>query len=249
MKINATYAPGFTIMQFNGPDQEIGRLWQEGGKLQFEGNASEAAKQLFEHVIKENNGYLSLIEEQNNGLHGELLALEHDRDHWKANHKTEVERARLLKNRTDLPIERKMLYEALRLNAIAEGTAIPLDAEHVVTTPEALEHVLAVYKAAVKFVKCKGRYHAELNYRALAALFGVDVPEPREPSLMEENRRDITQPVTDNISERVRMLSDDEWKKLIDLINSPASPAPALRELMQRNPRYLDQTRGGAKDE
>jgi hypothetical protein len=30
--------------------------------------------------------------------------------------------------------------------------------------------------AAQKLVRCKGRYHAEQNYRSLAALFGVTVP-------------------------------------------------------------------------
>lgn len=33
-----------------------------------------------------------------------------------------------------------------------------------------------IARAAEKLVKCKGRYHAEQNYKALAALFGVDVP-------------------------------------------------------------------------
>ncbi|MEF9800534.1 ead/Ea22-like family protein, partial [Escherichia coli] len=28
-----------------------------------------------------------------------------------------------------------------------------------------------------KLVRCKGRYHSEQNYRALAALFGVTVPD------------------------------------------------------------------------
>ncbi|WP_154944902.1 ead/Ea22-like family protein [Klebsiella grimontii] len=31
--------------------------------------------------------------------------------------------------------------------------------------------------AAEKLVRCKGRYHSELNYRALAALFGVTTPD------------------------------------------------------------------------
>ncbi|MCV5598386.1 hypothetical protein OFN66_32395, partial [Escherichia coli] len=30
--------------------------------------------------------------------------------------------------------------------------------------------------AAEKLVRCKGRYHSEQNYRALAALFGVNTP-------------------------------------------------------------------------
>lgn len=34
-----------------------------------------------------------------------------------------------------------------------------------------------IIKAAEKFVRCKGRYHSEQNYSALAALFGVTVPD------------------------------------------------------------------------
>jgi len=34
-----------------------------------------------------------------------------------------------------------------------------------------------VSAAAEKLVRCKGRYHSEQNYRALAALFGVSTPD------------------------------------------------------------------------
>lgn len=34
-----------------------------------------------------------------------------------------------------------------------------------------------VVKAAEKLVRCKGRYHSEQNYRALAAFFGVTTPD------------------------------------------------------------------------
>ncbi|HBR1208110.1 TPA: ead/Ea22-like family protein [Klebsiella pneumoniae] len=39
--------------------------------------------------------------------------------------------------------------------------------------------------AAEKLVRCKGRYHSEQNYRALAALFGVKTPDL--PPLEHEN--------------------------------------------------------------
>ena len=42
---------------------------------------------------------------------------------------------------------------------------------------EALEKAQAINAAAEKLVRCKGRYHSELNYRALAALFGVTTPD------------------------------------------------------------------------
>lgn len=42
---------------------------------------------------------------------------------------------------------------------------------------EALEKAQAINAAAEKLVRCKGRYHSELNYRALAAMFGVTTPD------------------------------------------------------------------------
>ncbi len=42
---------------------------------------------------------------------------------------------------------------------------------------EALEKAQAINAAAEKLVRCKGRYHSEQNYRALAALFGVNTPD------------------------------------------------------------------------
>lgn len=43
----------------------------------------------------------------------------------------------------------------------------------------------AIVAAAEKLVRCKGRYHSELNYRALAKLFGVITPDL--PPLEHEN--------------------------------------------------------------
>ncbi|HBV9101007.1 TPA: ead/Ea22-like family protein [Escherichia coli] len=39
------------------------------------------------------------------------------------------------------------------------------------------EGLEAIRAAAEKLVRCKGRYHSEHNYRALAALFGVKTPD------------------------------------------------------------------------
>ncbi|MXF49731.1 ead/Ea22-like family protein [Raoultella sp. Lac2] len=47
------------------------------------------------------------------------------------------------------------------------------------------EGLEAIRTAAEKLVRCKGRYHSELNYRALAALFGVNTPDL--PPLEHEN--------------------------------------------------------------
>ncbi|HCQ6977769.1 TPA: hypothetical protein OL679_000624 [Klebsiella pneumoniae] len=51
---------------------------------------------------------------------------------------------------------------------------------------EALEKAQAINAAAEKLVRCKGRYHSEQNYRALAALFGVKTPDL--PPLDSESR-------------------------------------------------------------
>ncbi|EOW6163934.1 hypothetical protein ACOZFA_005016 [Klebsiella pneumoniae] len=45
------------------------------------------------------------------------------------------------------------------------------------TLVEALEKAQTINAAAEKLVRCKGRYHSEQNYRALAALFGVTTPD------------------------------------------------------------------------
>ncbi|HBR4777554.1 TPA: ead/Ea22-like family protein [Klebsiella pneumoniae] len=47
------------------------------------------------------------------------------------------------------------------------------------------EGLEAIRAAAEKLVRCKGRYHSEQNYRALAALFGVNIPDL--PPLEHEN--------------------------------------------------------------
>lgn len=253
MKVHTHYASGFTIMQFNGEDKEIGRLWNKGGKLEFEGNASEAAQQLFKHVIKENNNFLVTVEEQNNQLHAELLAMEHDRDHWKNNHDHQVKCARVIKTRHDLPIDRAALYDALLALGV-EGVSDKPEAKCVVTNLESLDHVFAVYEAARKLVKCKGRYHGELNYKALAELFGVtNIPLPVTPNLMEENTRfasgatpgqlaameeltDLTQQMMQE--ENRIVLSPEAFDQVQQLIDEPPAPTDALRELMTREPRY-----------
>ncbi|EOE4356752.1 ead/Ea22-like family protein [Klebsiella pneumoniae] len=48
-----------------------------------------------------------------------------------------------------------------------------------------IDDIEPVRAAAEKLVRCKGRYHSELNYRALAALFGVTTPDL--PPLEHEN--------------------------------------------------------------
>lgn len=54
------------------------------------------------------------------------------------------------------------------------------------STGEKLEKAQTINAAAEKLVRCKGRYHSEQNYRALAALFGVNTPDL--PPLDDESR-------------------------------------------------------------
>ncbi|EPB2230197.1 ead/Ea22-like family protein [Klebsiella quasipneumoniae] len=48
---------------------------------------------------------------------------------------------------------------------------------NILALVEALEKAQTINAAAEKLVRCKGRYHSEQNYRALAALFGVTIPD------------------------------------------------------------------------
>ncbi|MCQ9105070.1 ead/Ea22-like family protein [Klebsiella pneumoniae] len=48
---------------------------------------------------------------------------------------------------------------------------------NILTLVEVLEKAQTINVAAEKLVRCKGRYHSEQNYRALAALFGVKTPD------------------------------------------------------------------------
>ncbi|WP_142631169.1 ead/Ea22-like family protein [Raoultella planticola] len=57
---------------------------------------------------------------------------------------------------------------------------------NILALVEALEKAQTINAAAEKLVRCKGRYHSELNYRALASLFGVTAPDL--PPLNSESR-------------------------------------------------------------
>lgn len=214
--MNLPQAP-LPIIRFGGVDNnELGRIWVEGDKLHFDGNLTESARQLFTELVRLHSNWCETLQDRVDQLHQELLVMEHDRDRWKNHHETEVARARVLKNRTDLPIDRRMLYDTLRALAVAEGMATPGDAEHVVTSEQEVNKMLDVYAAAHQLVMCRGRYHAELNYSALAKLFGVDTPP----------------------DDGYRVVSPETWDEIQKLINEPAEPSEALKKLMNREPRY-----------
>ncbi|HGX3708932.1 TPA: hypothetical protein ACNEJR_003693 [Escherichia coli] len=218
------------VIRFAGPENaEVGRIWIEGNKLHFDGNMTESATLFHKELVRLHEQWQDGLHRRNTELQEELLAMTHDRDRWKNHHETEVTRARVLKNRTDLPLDRRMFYDVCRALAVAEGRATPLDAEHVVTTEEGFNRLMDVHCAAERLVKCKGRYYGELAYAALAALFGQDVPVPLD-------------------DEARKVVSEDTWDKIQAMIKEPAAPSDALRELMTRPRRYIDRTKGPADE-
>ncbi|WP_260515055.1 MULTISPECIES: hypothetical protein [unclassified Serratia (in: enterobacteria)] len=50
-------------------------------------------------------------------------------------------------------------------------------AQKLAAAEQRIAELEAIRAAAEKLVRCKGRYHSEQNYRALAALFGVTTPD------------------------------------------------------------------------
>ncbi|EPN9607724.1 DUF551 domain-containing protein [Cronobacter malonaticus] len=67
------------------------------------------------------------------------------------------------------PVEDKEQYDMFGLGVVAMDELLAQRKER-----EKAEYIV---KAAEKLVRCKGRYHSEQNYRALAALFGVTTPD------------------------------------------------------------------------
>lgn len=79
---------------------------------------------------------------------------------------------------------------------------------NILALVEALEKAQAINAAAEKLVRCKGRYHSEQNYRALAALFGVTTPDL--PPLDGESRT-VNAAAADVLAERKRQVSVEGW--------------------------------------
>lgn len=78
--------------------------------------------------------------------------------------------------------------------------------------------------AAEKLVRCKGRYHSEQNYRALAALFGVTTPDL--PPLDKESPS-LTVAATDVLEERLRQISAEGWNSEHDDEHEPGQLSDA----------------------
>lgn len=98
---------------------------------------------------------------------------------------------------------------------------------------EAAEHRIAeqsaIVAAAEKLVRCKGRYHSELNYRALAKLFGVITPDL--PPLEHENVHyaDAAEVEITALRQRIAELERSETQ----LINERDAAESALADMYQ----------------
>lgn len=77
-----------------------------------------------------------------------------------------------------------------------------------------IDELEAIRAAAEKLVRCKGRYHSEQNYRALAALFGVTTPDL--PPLDSESRT-VTVKLTD-INEYLAEVHDKTLNRAFRLL-------------------------------
>lgn len=92
-------------------------------------------------------------------------------------------------------------------------------AQESLTYQQRVAELEVIKSAAEKLVRCKGRYHSEQNYRALAALFGVTVPDlpPLEAESVSQtyklNELSGNSPVTPDswISCSERMPAQDDW--------------------------------------
>ncbi|EBO9641289.1 ead/Ea22-like family protein [Salmonella enterica subsp. enterica] len=87
----------------------------------------------------------------------------------------------------------------------------------------------AIVAAAEKLVRCKGRYHSELNYRALAKLFGVITPDL--PPLEHENVHyaDAAEVEITALRQRIAELERSETQ----LINERDCAESALADMYQ----------------
>lgn len=65
---------------------------------------------------------------------------------------------------------------ALRSSVVASADVLAVFRE-LEEKDKRIAELEAIRAAAEKLVRCKGRYHSEQNYRALAALFGVTTPD------------------------------------------------------------------------
>ncbi|MDS0779564.1 ead/Ea22-like family protein [Serratia marcescens] len=99
----------------------------------------------------------------------------------------------------------------------------------------------AIKSAGEKLVRCKGRYHSEQNYRALAALFGVTTPDlppvdGDSEAVIAELRAKLSEMTTfrDNAVKK----NERRWGELLELRAKLATPVQL--------PKYEDYNDAGA---
>ncbi|MFP8638377.1 ead/Ea22-like family protein [Klebsiella michiganensis] len=114
-------------------------------------------------------------------------------------------------NKEANPVNILALVEALE-KAQAQSSAW-LEAYHKAVSvgaryEERIAELEPIRAAAEKLVRCKGRYHSEQNYRALAALFGVTIPDL--PPL-DGKSRTVNAAAANVLAERKRQVSVEGW--------------------------------------
>lgn len=77
----------------------------------------------------------------------------------------------------DENIQRQREKDAIEAVALALRDDMRQAREQLEAAERSIAEQSAIVAAAEKLVRCKGRYHSELNYRALAKLFGVITPD------------------------------------------------------------------------
>lgn len=80
---------------------------------------------------------------------------------------------------------RELIREAGNRKIIVHAKTVSELLDELEAAEKRIAEQSAIVAAAERLVRCKGRYHSEQNYRALAALFGVTTPEL--PPLEHEN--------------------------------------------------------------
>ncbi len=110
---------------------------------------------------------------------------------------------------------------------------------NVIALVEALEKAQTINAAAEKLVRCKGRYHSEQNYRALAALFGVKTPDL--PPLEHENVHyaDAAEIEIAALRQRIAELEEAEQKLCAANITLDARAELAERQLAEMESRTV----------
>lgn len=102
-----------------------------------------------------------------------------------------------------------------------------------------IDELEAIRAAAEKLVRCKGRYHSEQNYRALAALFGVKTPDL--PPLEHENVHyaDAAEIEIAALRQRIAELEEAEQKLCAANITLDARAELAERQLAEMESRTV----------